>query len=98
MRTKQKIGDDEILRALINQVLKAAHGRVETEVVTYITKPMWNAFCRATGLPKNSSPTEWLGIHKTIRVFGSHTIVLPSKKMASVSFCAHVERTKRNRA
>ena len=84
--------DNEIMRALINQVMKAAHGKPETEVVTFITKPMWRAFCRATGLPRNSSPTEWQGIKKTIRVFGSHTIIVPGKKLASVSFCAHVEK------
>ncbi len=83
---KKKPDDHEVLRSLINQVQKAANGDSETKVVTFITKPMWRAFLRATGTNPNSKPTEWNGIKTTIRVFGSKTIVTKSNQMASVSF------------
>lgn len=89
-----KIKDDEILRALIHQVMKAANGKSEQEVVTYITRPMWRAFCRATGTPTTATPTGWAG-SATVRVFGSRTIVVPSTKLESISFCAHVQSPKR---
>lgn len=78
--------DNEIMRALIGQVMKATpKKRSELDVVTFITKPMWQAFCRASGTPVDAKPTEWLGA-KSVRVFGSKTVVLNSKKLQSVSF------------
>ncbi len=90
-KTKPKITDEEIMRALINQVQSAANGSVETQVTTFITKPMWKSFLRAIGAPANSAPTEWIGIEKTIRVYGSHTVIIPGKGMHSVSL--KIERT-----
>lgn len=78
--------DREIMCALIGQVSLAAHGGVETSVRTIITRPMWNAFCRAVGNPEDSEPTEWLGIKDTLRVYGSETIVIDHPEMASISF------------
>lgn len=86
-----KIKDEGIMCSLINQVQKAANGGSELEVTTFITKPMWRAFLRASGTNPNSKPTEWLGFKKTIRVFGSKTIVTKSKKLASVSFKIEIE-------
>ncbi len=82
--------DDEIMRALIAQVSKAAQGKSELEVTTFITKPLWNAFLRAVGEKPNTKPTKWNGL-ETVRVFGSATIVVPGKKMWSASF--RIERT-----
>lgn len=87
----KKPTDQEILRALINQVMKAADGRNEQEVVTFITKPMWRAFLRATGTPESSEPTEWSSGAKCCRVYGSKTVVLPSKQMKSASFSISCE-------
>lgn len=80
------VSDDDVMRALALQVAKAARGNTEVDVTTIITKPMWKAFLRAVGEPENSKPTPWLGLNKTIRVWGSKTIVVKSKRMASVSF------------
>lgn len=85
MAHQNKIKDSDILRALVNQVSKAANGGNETEVVTYITKPMWKRFLKACGLSVLLEPSEWNG-EKTIRVFGSHTIIIDSKELKSVSF------------
>jgi len=76
----------EIMRALINQVTKAADGDVERNVITFITRPMWVAWCRAVGSPEDSEPTDWLGIDKTHRVYGSKTIVIEKPGMESMSF------------
>lgn len=79
--------DDEILCALIGQVADAARPcHSELEVTTLITRPMWNAFLRATKTPENTAPTAWLGIGKTHRVYGSETIVVERADFASVSF------------
>lgn len=78
--------DEEIMCALIGQVSQAAQGGSEREVRTVITRPMWNAFCRATKSPENSEPTEWLGMGPTIRVYGSETIVVEGDSMRSFSF------------
>lgn len=56
----------------------------EINVRTVITRPMWNAFCRASGIPENSTPTAWLG-PQTRRVFGSETIVVDSDEWWSAS-------------
>lgn len=77
--------DREIMIALIGQVANAAQGSVETKVRTVISRPMWRAWCRAVGVPQNSKPTAWLGIGKTIRVYGSETIVFESDEMVSAS-------------
>lgn len=72
--------------ALIGQVAKAANGCAEHNVTTFITKPMWRAFLRATGTPVNSKPTDWIGPKETVRVYGSKTIVVDSNKLQSISF------------
>ena len=78
--------DDEILRQLIHQVSKAKpKGGNETAVTTYVTRPMWKAWCRAAGIPEDSEPTEWNGCH-TCRVYGSKTIIIESEQMAAISF------------
>ena len=82
-----KYEDHELMSALIGQVRKAVPaGKSEEAVTTLITRPMWRAFCRALDMPEDSVPTEWLGMHGTIRVYGSRTIVTESDMMASVSF------------
>lgn len=86
--------DKLIMCTLIGQVLVAlragqrdfpAKPSSEMNVRTVITRPMWNAFCRASGIPENSEPTAWLGQHKTRRVFGSETIVVESDEWWSAS-------------
>lgn len=80
--------DSQIAFALIHQVTKAVPatcGANEQSVRTIITRPMWKAWCRFTVSPENSEPTAWLG-KKTLRVYGSETIVVESDVMQSVSF------------
>lgn len=86
--------DKLIMCNLIGQVLIALRSgqrdfpekpSSEMNVRTVITRPMWNAFCRASGIQENSEPTAWLGIHKTRRVFGSETIVVESDEWWSAS-------------
>lgn len=80
-----RLDDATIARNLMRQVQKAAGDRVETEVRTVITRPMWKAFLRFTGAPEGTEPTAWLGIKNTHRVYGSETIVIESEDMWSVS-------------
>lgn len=83
---RQHEQDRFVMMALIAQVSKArpAQGS-ERDVRTLISRPMWNAFCRATKLPEDSEPSEWLGT-ESHRVFGSETVVFESDEMISVSF------------
>ncbi len=83
--TMSKPTDFQIMCALVGQVQKAAQGRSERDVTTLISRPMWNAFCRATELKEDTSPSEWLGIHKTARVYGSKTIIIERPDFWSVS-------------
>lgn len=79
--------DDRTMRDLIQQVQRAMPpGKTEDAVTTRISRPMWNRFCRATGMPENCKPTELRGIHNTRRVFGSRTIIVESDQEFSVSF------------
>jgi hypothetical protein len=78
--------DFQIMKALMDQVRKAVPlGGSERDVTTIISRPMWQAWCRAVDMPENSEPTEWLGIHKTMRVYGSRTIVVENPKWLACS-------------
>lgn len=86
-----KTTDEEIMCTLIGQVLLATSAAAETkpmaselDVVTYITRPMWEAFCRAAKIPVHSMPTEWKGV-KSVRVFGSETKLIESDQWWSFS-------------
>lgn len=80
------MSDEQIMCALIGQVAAAAGGQVESSVETRISRPMWRAWCRAVKVPEDSEPTEWLGIHKTLRVYGSRTVIVESEEMFAASF------------
>ena len=84
--------DEEIMTSLIDQVLFAMSAAAdfkpmanERDVVTWITRPMWEAFCRAAHIPAHSMPTEWKGPQKTARVFGSETRLVESAEWWSFS-------------
>lgn len=79
------VSDQQIVSALINQVAKAAGGDSERNITTLISRPMWNAFLRGIGEPEDSAPTDWLGLEKTIRVYGSKTIVIDRDDFWSLS-------------
>lgn len=80
------IPDREILIHLIGQVAKAVpKSKSERNVRTYVTRPMWRAWCRGLGISEDSEPTGWNGSNTT-RIYGSETIIVESDKMASVSF------------
>ena len=86
-----KTTDEEIMCALIGQVSLATKvaetmkkAASERDVLTYITRPMWQGFCRGCKLPENSEPSEWNGLH-TIRVYGSETRIVESSEMWSIS-------------
>lgn len=77
----------EILTTLINQVAKAVpDGQSEQAVTTIVTRPMWDQWCKAVGIPIGSSPTDWQLGEGCRRIYGSRTIVVESDVMASVSF------------
>jgi hypothetical protein len=81
--------DSEITRALIRQVLAALQdatigGMTEANVLTYVTRPMWEAFLRYQGLPEVTPPTPWQGVD-TVRIFGSETIIVESEEWWSLS-------------
>lgn len=86
MKTYPTEEDDLVMRSLVHQVSKATpRGGTEQDVITFISLPMWKAFCRATGMPETSKPTKWLGPKDTHRVYGSVTVVVPSKAMFALS-------------
>jgi len=83
--------DEQIMCAMIGQVCDATKAAQmlqpcasETRVKTFITRPMWEAFCRGCHLPTTSEPTPWNGIH-TIRVYGSETKIIESPEFWSFS-------------
>lgn len=84
------MNDNELMRTLIGQVLCAVVASdkpmaSERDVETFITRPMWDAFCREARIPVPSMPTAWKGVGKTIRVFGSETRVIESSEWWCIS-------------
>jgi hypothetical protein len=76
--------DEQVMRTLIEQVLLAMSAvqdknpmASKRDVVTFVTRPMWEAFCRAAGITKNSAPAEWKGV-KSVRICGSETHIVES--------------------
>lgn len=57
------------------------------DVVTLITRPMWNRYCSILGWHENSEPTDWIDPFHTRRVGGSMTIIVEvlDDRMASIS-------------
>lgn len=81
-----KPNPDKVMRSLVRQVSKATpRNGSEVDVRTYISQPMWDLFCKATGIPIGTKPTEWIGIKDTCRVFGSETIILDRRDYISWS-------------
>ncbi len=69
------MNEPKIMQALIEQVSKARSDGVETEVRTFISRPLWERFLAETGTPAKTEPTPWIG-KDTVRVFGSETQVI----------------------
>jgi len=84
----KSISEPQLVNALICQVTKAANGGSETDVTTFISKPLWKRFLKAIGINESSKPTGWNG-DKTIRVYGSNTIVVESNELFSCSVKSH---------
>ena len=64
-----------IVQRLIEGVAAAVpKGGTEMDVVTHITRPLWQLWCEAMGDPPDTEPTPWIG-KDTKRVFGSLTLV-----------------------
>lgn len=81
------IPDQDVLRALMRQVHRAMPaGQSERSVKTLITRPMWRAFLRSIKEPENLEPTDWIGLRRTVRVWGSETIVIESSEFFSISY------------
>lgn len=85
------MSDEEVMCALIGQVARATKAAAitkpaasEVDVVTTITRPMWEAFCRGCKIPTTSKPGPWNGIH-TIRVYGSETRIVESSEFWAIS-------------
>lgn len=77
--------DFQVMAALVSQVARAVpKGGNERDVTTIITRPMMQAFCRATNEPEDSEPTDWLSL-ATLRVYGSQTVIVESPAWRSVS-------------
>lgn len=75
---------DRLMCGLIHQVQKAAGGHSELDVVTYISRPMWELWCDAVNMPRDSVPTEWK-LHDCRRIFGSETRIVESDEFISWS-------------
>lgn len=81
-----------LLHFLCFQVRAAVpQGGSERDVTTLITRPMWRAFLRAIGEDENQEPTEWLGAGKTLRVWGSRTIVVEDCTFLAISTSLKLE-------
>lgn len=81
-----KPNPDKVMCSLVRQVSKATpRNGNEVDVRTCISQPMWDLFCKATGIPIGTKPTEWIGIKDTCRVFGSETIILDRRDYISWS-------------
>lgn len=61
----------DVARFLIHQVSRAAAGDSERDVVTLITRPMWDLWQLFT--QTKGEPTPWFGVELTRRVYGSET-------------------------
>lgn len=76
----------QLISTLIGNVRNAVpKGGSERDVVTYITRPMWQLWCRYLGDPEDCEPTEWLGHPQTRRVYGSKTIIIQGDELLSYS-------------
>lgn len=73
----------DVARYLIYGVQRAAQGCSERDVVTYLTRPMWDIWNQFTG--NSGDPTPWLGKELTRRVFGSETIIIPGDNLLAFS-------------
>lgn len=87
--------ETQVLRALVNQVQRAAAGDSESTVTTLCTRAMWAAWCRATRMgevePETLVACQWQvnGVtHRPARIFGSPTRIIPGDGFFSVSFKA----------
>lgn len=79
--------DRSIMSALIGQVAKSVpEGCAETSVTTIVSRPMWRAWCRGTGMDEDSKSTPWVGNPNTRRIYGSETVIVESEQMFAVSF------------
>jgi len=90
--------DIQVMRALMNQVCcavasvekKTGDKISELDIVTFVTRPMWQAWLRALCLPEDSEPTGWIG-EETVRVFGSRTVIVESTATVAVSLYRYSE-------
>ncbi len=79
--------DDEVMRSLIHQVSKAVpEGGSERDVLTIITRPMWEMWCRAVGNPADSLPDNGVAGN---RVYGSYTVLIDSTSCEAGSTAFH---------
>lgn len=79
----------EIMFGLSWQVAQAIpEGGSERDVTTIISRMYWNAFLIGVGMEQGLDPTDWLDDSpgRTVRVFGSKTIVVDREDLMSVSF------------
>jgi hypothetical protein len=76
---------DKVICALIGQVADAVPpSGNEQDVITHISRPMWNLWCRAVGEPEHSTPSPQWSLHGN-RVYGSRTIIVESDEYFAVS-------------
>lgn len=92
--TYPSLQDTQILRSLVKQVMLAVPkkpGANETDVITFISLPMWKAFLHALHAPEDTVPLNWKDKPMNAKpsavcsVYGSLTIVIPHKEMFAVS-------------
>lgn len=78
-----------LVSALVHQVMKAVRviggHATERDVLTTISRPMWQRFCAALKEPENAEPTAWLGSPDTLRVYGSETVIVEDDREWAVS-------------
>lgn len=78
--------DFQIMCQLIKQVQRARPpGCNERRVTTIITRPMWEAWCRAVEMPTDSVPVNDGPAEQRNSVYGSTTYVVESPRWMCVS-------------
>lgn len=86
MNTLERAEEIELLRSLIEGVAtNVPEGGSERDVITLVSRPLWEIWCRMTDLPKDTLPSDWKK-DQCARIYGSETILVDSSDFFAVSF------------
>jgi hypothetical protein len=76
----------DLLSSLIGGVVTSVpEGGSERDVVTFVSKPLWNIWCEMTEMPPGTKPSDWIK-DGCARIYESETILVDSDRFFAVSF------------